>query len=106
MSDIKLFLLHLDDHIRTILAETTEQNGDVLLSMGGVQPEKGNEKLYVLREVFSGNVLAAKNMKSEAASESFAVRPFNLYRCVRKSCGLMGCEWSQSIRGQPINPLA
>lgn len=50
MSDIKLFLLHLDDHIRTILAETTEQNGDVLLSMGGVQPEKGNEKLYVLRE--------------------------------------------------------
>lgn len=67
MSDIKLFLLHLDDHIRTILAETTEQNGDVLLSMGGVQPEKGNEKLYVLREVFSGNVLAAKNMKSEAS---------------------------------------
>ncbi|MBG9795599.1 hypothetical protein ABD76_25320 [Paenibacillus dendritiformis] len=41
----------------------------MLLSMDGVQPEKGNETLYVLREVFSGTVLAAKNMKSGKAAE-------------------------------------
>jgi hypothetical protein len=40
-----------------------------MLSMDGVQPEKGNETLYVIREVFSGNVLAPKNMKSGAAEE-------------------------------------
>jgi hypothetical protein len=39
---------NLDDHIHTILAETTEQNGGVLLSMDGIQPEKDNEALYVL----------------------------------------------------------
>lgn len=59
----------LDDHIRKVLADTTEQNGGILLSMDGVQPEKGNETLYVLREVFSGTVLAAKNMKSGTAAE-------------------------------------
>jgi len=59
----------LDDHVRKVLAETTEQNGGIILSMDGVQPEKGNETLYVLREVFSGTVLAAKNMKSGTAAE-------------------------------------
>ncbi|NOU97278.1 hypothetical protein GC093_29215 [Paenibacillus sp. LMG 31456] len=33
------------------------------------QPEKGNETLYVLREVFSGTVLTAQNMKSGTAEE-------------------------------------
>ncbi len=37
--------------------------------MDGVQPEKGNEMLYVVREVFSGTILAAQNMKSGAAAE-------------------------------------
>jgi hypothetical protein len=64
-----LLAASLDDHVRKVLAETTEQNGGIILSMDGVQPEKGNETLYVLREVFSGTVLAAKNMKSGAAAE-------------------------------------
>jgi hypothetical protein len=59
----------LDDHVNKVLAETTEQNGGIILSMDGVQPEKGNETLYVLREVFSGTVLAAQNMKSGTADE-------------------------------------
>jgi len=59
----------LNDHVRKVLAEMTEQNGGIMLSMDGVQPEKGNETLYVLREVFSGTVLAAKNMKSGTAAE-------------------------------------
>lgn len=59
----------LDDHVRQVLAETTAQNGGIILSMDGVQPEKGNEMLYVIREVFSGTILAARNMKSGAATE-------------------------------------
>lgn len=64
-----LLAASLDDHVRKVLAETTEQNGGIVLSMDGVQPEKGNETLYVLREVFSGTVLAARNMKSGTAAE-------------------------------------
>jgi hypothetical protein len=41
--------------------------------MDGVQPEKGNETLYVVREVFSGVILAAKNLKSGSASELMAL---------------------------------
>lgn len=59
----------LDEHVKQTLAETTEENGGIILSMDGVQPEKGNETLYVIREVFSGAILAAKNMKSGAAAE-------------------------------------
>ncbi|SFF31346.1 hypothetical protein SAMN04487969_12513 [Paenibacillus algorifonticola] len=67
----------LDDHVNKVLAETTEQNGGVILSMDGVQPEKGNETLYVLREVFSGTVLAAQNMKSGTAEElKTLIEPF------------------------------
>jgi hypothetical protein len=45
-----LLTASLDDHVCKVLAETTEQNGGIILSMDGVQPEKGNETLYVLRE--------------------------------------------------------
>jgi len=37
--------------------------------MDGVQPEKGNETLYVVREAFSGSILAAQNLKSGSAEE-------------------------------------
>lgn len=59
----------LDSHVKRVLEETVASNGGIILSMDGVQPEKGNETLYVLREVFSGTVLAAKNMKSGTAAE-------------------------------------
>jgi len=59
----------LDEHVKQTLAETTAENGGIILSMDGVQPEKGNEMLYVIREVFSGTILAAQNMKSGAAAE-------------------------------------
>lgn len=64
-----LLAASLDDYVKQILAETTAQNGGIILSMDGVQPEKGNEMLYVIREVFSGTILAAQNMKSGAAAE-------------------------------------
>ena len=47
-----------------------------MLSIDGVQPEKGNEVLYVLREVFSGTILGAISLKSSAAEELAAfIRP-------------------------------
>jgi hypothetical protein len=64
-----LLSVSLDDHVKQTLTETTAENGGIILSMDGVQPEKGNEMLYVIREVFSGTILAAQNMKSGAAAE-------------------------------------
>jgi hypothetical protein len=46
-----------------------ETHGGIILSMDGVQPEKGNETLYVIREVLSGTILAAKNVKSSSTEE-------------------------------------
>jgi hypothetical protein len=59
----------LDDHVKQVLKEVTGLNGGIILSMDAVQPERGNETLYVIREVFSGTVIAAKNMKSGASEE-------------------------------------
>ncbi|SFF21201.1 hypothetical protein SAMN04487969_11864 [Paenibacillus algorifonticola] len=64
-----LLAVSLNEHVHRVLHETTELNGGILLSMDGVQQKKGNETLYILREVFSGTVIAAKNMKSETVAE-------------------------------------
>jgi hypothetical protein len=66
---LALLSASLDDHIRTELQLVSQQNGGLLLSMDGVQPEKGNETLYVIREVNSGTVLVAKNVKSSSSQE-------------------------------------
>jgi hypothetical protein len=43
--------------------------GGVLLSIDGVQPEKGNETLYLLRELQTGRVLVARNLRSSSTPE-------------------------------------
>jgi hypothetical protein len=58
-----------ESYAKEVLTKVTEQHGDIILSMDGVQPEKGNETLYVIREVLSGTIIAAKNVKSSASSE-------------------------------------
>lgn len=57
------------DYIKEILKPVAKENGGIMISMDGVQPEKGNETLYVIREVFSGTILAAQNLKSSSAEE-------------------------------------
>jgi hypothetical protein len=44
----------------------------IILSIDGIQPEKGNEVLYILRDVLSGEVLRAENLlcSDQAAIES------------------------------------
>jgi hypothetical protein len=51
-----------------VLAELEKQGG-VVLSIDGVQPEKGNETLWLVRDVLSGRVLAARNLLSSASAE-------------------------------------
>lgn len=58
-----------ESYIKESFQKVTEEHGGIILSMDGVQPEKGNETLYVIREVLSGTIVAAKNVKSSAASE-------------------------------------
>ncbi|WP_391202781.1 transposase [Psychrobacillus sp. L4] len=58
-----------EDHLQKTLQETVDSHGGIILSMDGVQPEKGNETLYVIREVLSGTILAAKNVKSSSSQE-------------------------------------
>jgi len=66
---LTLLSASIDQHVCEVLKDVSKQNGGLMLSMDGVQPEKGNETLYVVREIFSGTVLAAKNMKSGSSEE-------------------------------------
>ncbi len=58
-----------ESYAKEKLTKVVEQHNGIILSMDGVQPEKGNETLYVIREVLSGTIVAAKNVKSSATSE-------------------------------------
>ena len=39
-------------------------NGGVILALDGVQPEKGNETLWILKDIFTGETLLARNLQS------------------------------------------
>ncbi len=41
-----------------------EKNGGVIVSVDGIQPEKGNETVYVVRDALTGRVLAAEQVTS------------------------------------------
>src|SRR5713101_3382818 len=41
-----------------------EKNGGIIVSVDGIQPEKGNETVYVARDALTGRVLAAENVTS------------------------------------------
>ncbi|AFC28430.1 MULE transposase, conserved domain protein [Paenibacillus mucilaginosus 3016] len=66
---LTLLRASLTDDVKEDLKKIVKEHGGLLLSMDGVQPEKGNETLYVVREGFSGRILAAKNLKSGSCSE-------------------------------------
>ncbi|NOU63785.1 transposase, partial [Paenibacillus sp. LMG 31461] len=57
------------EFVKDELQHVVVQHGGIMISMDGVQPEKGNETLYVIREVFSGTILVAKSVKSSSAEE-------------------------------------
>src|SRR5260221_7434927 len=41
-----------------------EKNGGIIVSVDGIQPEKGNETIYLVRDALTGRVLAAENVIS------------------------------------------
>jgi hypothetical protein len=41
-----------------------EKNGGIIVAVDGIQPEKGNETVYLVRDALSGRVLAAENVLS------------------------------------------
>src|SRR6266699_2374659 len=45
-----------------------EKNGGIIVSVDGIQPEKGNETVYVVRDALTGRVLAAENVTSSATA--------------------------------------
>src|SRR5215216_2979816 len=49
------------------LAPTVDEHGGILLALDGLQPEQGNEQLWVVREVLSGAVLGAANLQQASA---------------------------------------
>ena len=41
-----------------------KKNGGIIVSVDGIQPEKGNETVYLVRDALTGRVLAAENVLS------------------------------------------
>ena len=41
-----------------------QANGGLILSIDGIQPDKGNETVYLVRDILTGRVLAAENLRS------------------------------------------
>jgi hypothetical protein len=51
-----------------LLAETVGKHGGIIVALDGLQPEQGNEQLWVVREVLSGKVLAAANLQQASGA--------------------------------------
>ena len=49
------------------LAPVAEAHGGLIVALDGLQPEQGNEQLWVVREVQSGAVLGAANLQQASA---------------------------------------
>jgi hypothetical protein len=61
---------------RPTLAPIVAEHGGIIVAIDGVQPEQGNEQLWVVREVLSGAVLAATNLQqATAAALAALLRP-------------------------------
>ncbi len=47
-----------------------EKNGGIIVSVDGIQPEKGNETVYLVRDALTGRVLVAENVMSSDTAVS------------------------------------
>ena len=54
--------------VATRVAATVTAHGGIIVALDGLQPEQGNEHLWVVREVLSGTVLAAANLQPASAA--------------------------------------
>jgi hypothetical protein len=51
--------------------EQVKANGGIIVSMDGIQPDRGNETIYLVRDALTGRVLAAENV---TASETAVLK--------------------------------
>lgn len=62
-----------DDHV---WQAQTRSNGGVIISIDGIQPDKGSETIYLVRDVVTGRLLAAENVRSsDTATMTALLRP-------------------------------
>src|SRR5438876_10696590 len=62
-----------------------EKNGGIIVSVDGIQPEKGNETVYLVRDALTGRMLAAENvMSSETAMLKALLAPVVALEVERK----------------------
>ena len=53
-----------------------EKYGGIIVSIDGIQPDKGNETVYLVRDALSGRVLVAENvLSSETAGMKALLTP-------------------------------
>jgi hypothetical protein len=45
-----------------------EANGGLLLALDGIQPDKGHETIYLIRDLLTGHLLGAQNLLSREAA--------------------------------------
>jgi hypothetical protein len=50
------------------VAATVAAHGGIIVALDGLQPEQGNEQLWVVREVLSGAILGAANLQEASAA--------------------------------------
>lgn len=66
--EVYLALLRASQQDRTDrLRGIVDVHGGIILALDGLQPEQGNEQLWIVREVFSGTVLGAANLQQASA---------------------------------------
>jgi hypothetical protein len=64
LSQVYLMLVNCSRSQGVELHERMRRNGGVILSIDGVQPEKGSESLYIIRDILTGETLLARNLES------------------------------------------
>jgi hypothetical protein len=70
--DVYLALLRASQRdVGARVAATVAAHGGIVVALDGLQPEQGNEQLWVVREVLSGAILGAANLQ-EASAERLA----------------------------------
>jgi hypothetical protein len=64
LCQVYLALIKANRQQDTDFIEKLQSNGGIVLSIDGVQPEKGNETLWILRDMLTGETLLARNLQS------------------------------------------
>jgi hypothetical protein len=50
-----------------------QENGGIIVSIDGIQPDRGNETIYLVRDAFTGRVLVAENVQSSQTEDMKAL---------------------------------